>query len=77
MALTLGDEFDAEQYTMHDTFEDAMEAVAQEMPAPVSWNEWQRLAAAVRTGYPRVPMDIKALAALRRVTMEDRFGPEW
>ena len=55
----------------------AMEAVAQDMSVPVSWNEWQKMVAAVRTGYPQVPMDIKALAALRKVTMEDRFGLEW
>ena len=72
----MGEEFDVEKYTMGETFELAMEAVAQDMSAPVTWNEWQKMAAAVRAGYPDVPMDIKALAALRKVTMADRLGPD-
>ena len=64
-------------YVVQDNFEQAMEAAAQDMEAPLPWNEWQRLAAAVRAEYLGTPMDIRALSALRKVTMADGFGPDW
>ena len=39
MASSTGDEFDASSYTEFASFDDAMEAVAEDMSAPVSWNK--------------------------------------
>ena len=57
MASSQGDEFDVSAYTVFDSFEEAMEAAAKAMPTLLPWNEWQKLAAAVRAKYPDVPMD--------------------
>ena len=77
MAFFQDGELDVSAYTVEDSFELAMAAAARDMEAPLPWNDWQRLAAAVRIAYPEVPMDIQAFAALRRVTMTDRFGADW
>ena len=78
MALSADGSFNGADYAGYDCFEDAMAAVAAEMKTPVPWNEWQKMAAAVReSGYPNATTDRKMLAALRRVTMVDVFGKDW
>ena len=41
-----------EDYADHDSFEDAMDAVTQDMDEPWSWNDWTKMCYALRTSYP-------------------------
>ena len=69
--------FVAADYTECDSFEEAIAAVATDLAEPPVWNAWQRLTAMVRTSYPGYQWNHRALAALRKVTMEDSFFSGW
>ena len=71
MALDVGD------YVDYDSFEEAMERFAADMTEVMPWNEWQRYAAEIADKYEGATRDKKELAALRKVTMAGKFGPDW
>ena len=71
MALNVDD------YTEYDSFEEAMQALAGDMAEVMPWNEWQKFASQLVTSYPDAPRDTKTWSALRKVTMKERFGPDW
>ena len=71
MALAVDD------YREYDSFEEAMERLAADMTEVMPWNEWQKYAAELVSSYPGASRDNKVLSALRKVNMEERFGPDW
>ena len=68
-----------ETYLGCDTFLDALTTAVADLTVPLSWNEFQKLAADLREGkaFPDAVVDKKELSKLRRACMEEKFGHDW
>ena len=69
--------FSVENYTVHDTLEDALEALSADMEEPWSWNQWQKACSVLRAHYAEASDDNRYLSTLRKQLMEKKFGAQW
>ena len=69
--------FDASQFEGFEDLRTAMTVVVDDLKAPVNWNEWQQIVAAVRVHYPSENQNRTELAEMRRSVLEERFVAVW